>query len=79
MLDYRNTAKFRSLAHELGVTAAALAHRDALAMNGINTVVLGCKNREELFECIAAAEAGPLEQSVLDRIDAACVPLATTP
>jgi aryl-alcohol dehydrogenase-like predicted oxidoreductase len=72
VVDYRNTAKFRALARELSVSAAALAHRYALTIEGIDTVVLGCKNREELFQCIDAAEAGPLEQSVIDLIDAAC-------
>ncbi|MGZ0188640.1 MAG: aldo/keto reductase, partial [Alphaproteobacteria bacterium] len=72
VVDYRNTAKFRALARELSVSAAALAQRYALTIEGIDTVVLGCKNREELFQCIDAAEAGPLEQSVIDLIDAAC-------
>ena len=39
-------------------------------MVGVDTVVLGCKNRVELLECIAAAEAGPLEQDVMAQVDA---------
>jgi aryl-alcohol dehydrogenase-like predicted oxidoreductase len=71
-MDYRRTAAFRTLARDLGTTAAALAHSYALAMNGVDTVVLGCKNREELLECIDAAEAGPLDPSIIARIDDAC-------
>jgi hypothetical protein len=40
-------------------------------MGGVDTVVLGCKNRAELLECVAAAEAGPLEPALTARIDAA--------
>lgn len=71
-VDYDNTAAFRQLAHELGTTAAALAHRYALAMDDVDTVVLGCKNQKELFECIDAAEAGPLDPSTISKIEAAC-------
>ncbi len=69
--DYARAAAFRALARELGTTPAALAHRYALSMEGIDTVVLGCKNRAELAECVAAAEAGPLEAEIVARIDAA--------
>jgi hypothetical protein len=31
--------------------------------------VLGVKNRRELAECVAAAEAGPLPADLLARID----------
>jgi aryl-alcohol dehydrogenase-like predicted oxidoreductase len=31
--------------------------------------VLGVKNRQELAECVAAAEAGPLPPDLLARID----------
>ena len=41
-------------------------------MEGVDTVVLGCKNRAELIECIEAAEAGPLDADVIAQIDAAC-------
>ena len=34
--------------------------RYALGIPGVDTVVLGVKNREELRECLAAATAGPL-------------------
>jgi aryl-alcohol dehydrogenase-like predicted oxidoreductase len=69
--DFERGTAFRMLARELGTSSAALAHRYALSMPGVETVVLGCKNRKELLECVAAAEAGPLEPAVVSRIDAA--------
>ena len=42
----------------------------ALAMEGVDTVVLGCKNRAELNECIVAEAAGPLNKETIARIDA---------
>ena len=68
--DYDRAAPFRALAAELGERPAALAHRYALTMPGVDSVVLGVKNRTELAECVAAAEAGPLEPDVIARIDA---------
>ena len=70
-VDFRRSAAFRALAAELGMSAAALAHRYALSMDGVDTVVLGCKNRREVLECVAAADAGPLEAGVMARVDAA--------
>jgi aryl-alcohol dehydrogenase-like predicted oxidoreductase len=58
----------RRLASELGTTPAALAHRYALALD-IDTLVLGVKNRIELAECVAAAEAGPLAPELMAHID----------
>jgi len=71
-LDYKHAADFRAIARDLGMSSAALAHRYALSMEGVDTVVLGCKNRGELLECIEAANAGVLEDPVVQRIDAAC-------
>ena len=61
---------YGALARDLGTSAAALAHRYALSMTGVDTVVLGCKNRREVLECVAAAEAGPLERAIMARVDA---------
>lgn len=68
--DYEKAAAFRILAYELGTSPAALAHRYALAMQGVDTVVLGCKNRMELDECIVAEGAGPLDEETIARVDA---------
>ena len=69
MRDYARAAGFRRLAAELGDSPAALAHRYALSL-GVDTLVLGVKNRAELAECLAAAEAGPLPADLIARIDA---------
>jgi aryl-alcohol dehydrogenase-like predicted oxidoreductase len=68
MRDYARAAGFRQLAAELGMTPAFLAHRYALSLP-VDTVVLGVKNRRELAECVAAAEAGPLPADLLARVD----------
>ena len=69
--DFNRSAAFRVLARQIGMSSAALAHRYALSMDGVDTVVLGCKNRTEILECVAAADAGPLEPAIMARIDAA--------
>ena len=70
MVDYRRATPFRALATEVG-ESAALAHRYALSIPGVATVILGVKNRAELRECLAAAERGPLDPGLVARIDAA--------
>ena len=72
VVDFERTSAFRALAGELGMSAAAVAHRYALSMENVDTVVLGCKNCEELRECVDAASAGPLDPQTIARIDAAC-------
>jgi aryl-alcohol dehydrogenase-like predicted oxidoreductase len=69
MRDYARAAEFRRLAGELGMDPAVLAHRYALSLD-IDTLVLGVKNRRELDQCVAAAEAGPLPDDLVARIDA---------
>src|ERR1700732_1616490 len=68
MRDFVRAAGFRRLAEEFGATPAALAHRYALSLD-IDTLVLGVKNRKELAECLAAADAGPLPQEWMARVD----------
>jgi aryl-alcohol dehydrogenase-like predicted oxidoreductase len=69
MLDYARAAGFRALCADLRENPAILAHRYALSMP-IDTLVLGVKNRQELAECVAAAEAGALLPEMIARIDA---------
>jgi hypothetical protein len=38
-------------------------------MPGVDTVILGVKNRAELRGCLAAEAAGPLDPSLIARID----------
>lgn len=67
--DYDRAAPFRALCAELGEKPAVIAHRYSLGMDGVDTVILGVKNRDELAECVAAAEAGPLPADILAKID----------
>jgi aryl-alcohol dehydrogenase-like predicted oxidoreductase len=69
MRDYARAVGFRRLCAELGANPAVIAHRYALSLD-IDTLVLGVKNRQELAECVAAAEAGPLAPELIARIDA---------
>ncbi len=68
--DYARAAGFRHLCGELGENPAIIAHRYAMAIPGVDTLVLGVKNRQELAECVAAAEAGPLPTELVARVDA---------
>ena len=70
MQDYMKAAPFRALCEELGENPAVLAHRYALSMEGVDTVVLGVKNRDELQEIVAAEAKGPLKADVIQAIDA---------
>jgi aryl-alcohol dehydrogenase-like predicted oxidoreductase len=67
-LDFERAAPVRALARSLGMSTATLAHRYALTMPGVDSVVLGVKNRTELAECVAAASAGPLAPEVMAEV-----------
>jgi len=68
--DYQKAAPFRALCRELGEDPALLAHRYALSMDGVDTVILGVKNREELQGIVDAEAQGPLSADVRAKIDA---------
>ena len=68
--DYERAAPFRALCKEIGQHPAVIAHRYALSMPGVATVILGVKNRDELKQCVDAEAAGPLEPALMSRIDA---------
>ena len=74
MADFRRAAPFRAVAAEVGENPAILAHRYALSMAGVGSVVLGVKNRSELEDCLAAEAVGPLDAGAMARIDAAVGP-----
>lgn len=67
--DYRKAAPFRALCAELGVDPALLAHRYALDMPGVDTVVLGVKNRAELAQCLESEALGPLPADLRASLD----------
>ena len=68
-VDYRRAAPFRALCAELGVDPALLAHRYALDLDGVDTVVLGVKNEAELAQCLEAEALGPLPPDLRASID----------
>jgi aryl-alcohol dehydrogenase-like predicted oxidoreductase len=68
-VDYQKAAPFRALCLELGMDPALLAHRYALGMEGVDTVVLGVKNRTELAQCLEAEALGELPRELRGRID----------
>jgi len=68
--DYLRAAAYRELCAEWGENPAVIAHRYALSMPNVDTVVLGVKNRAELAQCLAAEAAGPLEAAQVAAIDA---------
>ena len=67
--DYARAAPFRDLCREIGEDPAIIAHRYALGLPGVDTVVLGVKNRAELRGCLEAEAAGPLDPELMGRID----------
>lgn len=71
MQDFHRAAPFREIAKEIGESPASLAHRYALTMEQVDSVILGVKNRAELKECIAAEAGGPLDAELMRRIDSA--------
>jgi len=69
LLDFEKATPFRQVAKEIGLSPAYLAHQYALSMEGPSTIVLGVKNREELYECIAAESAGSMDPILIHKID----------
>lgn len=69
-VDFARAAPFRRLCEAWGSNPAVIGHRYALGMPGIDTLVLGVKNREELRQCLDAEAAGPLSPEEIAAIDA---------
>jgi len=68
-LDFERAAPYRALCKEWGQDPAFMAHRYALSMDGVDTLILGVKNRAELAQCLEAEAAGPLDAAAVARID----------
>jgi aryl-alcohol dehydrogenase-like predicted oxidoreductase len=68
--DFARAATYRALCREIGEEPAVVAHRYALSMKGVDTVILGVKNRGELQQCLDAEAHGPLDPALIARIDA---------
>jgi aryl-alcohol dehydrogenase-like predicted oxidoreductase len=67
--DYDRAAGFRALCATWGEDPAYVAHRYALTMPNIDTVVLGVKNRAELAMCVRAEADGPYSAEEMAAID----------
>jgi aryl-alcohol dehydrogenase-like predicted oxidoreductase len=67
--DYDRAAPFRALCARWGEDPALVAHRYALSLPNIDTVVLGVKNRAELAQCVAAEAMGDLDAVQMAEID----------
>ena len=60
--DFERALPFRELAKEWNESPASLAHRYALSVEKVSSVILGIKNREELQECVDAEKKGKLNK-----------------
>ncbi len=69
-VDFPRAEPFRRLCKGWGADPAVVAHRYALGMDGVDTLVLGVKNRAELRQCLEAESAGPLPPEETAAIDA---------
>ena len=67
--DFDKAEPFRSLAIEWGESPASLAHRYALSIKGVASVILGVKNRTELQECVEAEAKDLLTHSEIQQIE----------
>ena len=67
--DYIRAKPFREFAKEYGSTPSHLAHRYALSIDKISSIILGVKNRRDLQECLDAEFMGPLTQDEIDHIN----------
>lgn len=69
-LDYAHAAPFRALCEAWGEDPAIVAHRYALHLDGVDSLILGVKNRAELRAALAFEAAGPLDPVQVHAIDA---------
>lgn len=70
MEDFVLAQAFRELCVRWGADPAVVAHRYALGMEGVDTLVLGVKDRKELQDALDAEAAGPLDPDEVAAIDA---------
>jgi aryl-alcohol dehydrogenase-like predicted oxidoreductase len=68
--DFGRAQPFRQLCSRWGADPAIVAHRYALGIDGVETLVLGVKNRDELRQCLEAEASGPLSAAETAAIDA---------
>ena len=68
--DFDRAAPYRALCAQWGEDPAIVAHRYALAIDGVDTLVLGVKNVTELDQALVAERRGPLDAEQAAAIDA---------
>ena len=66
--DYEKADAFRKLSKEWGESPASLAHRYALSIQKVSSVILGVKNINELQECIDTENMGELNEEKLKEL-----------
>jgi len=69
-VDFARAAPFRALCEKWKADPAVTAHRYALGLEGVDTLILGVKNRTELEQCLEAEAAGRLSPEATAAIDA---------
>ena len=67
--DFARAEPFRSLCADLNIDPAIVAHRYALDMPGVDTVVLGVKNQAELDQCLEGEGMGSISGDLRAKID----------
>ncbi len=67
--DYEKAEAFRKLSKEWGESPASLAHRYALSIQKVSSVILGVKNTIELHECIEAESKDNLNEAQLKELE----------
>ncbi len=67
--DFRRAEPYRALCREWGEDPAVVAHRHALGIAGVDTLVLGVKNVAELEQALLAESQGPLEADQVRQIE----------
>ncbi|GGA55529.1 aldo/keto reductase [Pelagibacterium lentulum] len=69
MRDFERANAFRALCADWGEDPSLIAHRYALGMDGVDTLVLGIKNRAELLMALESESLGPLDPEQVEAID----------
>ena len=67
--DFARAAPFRALCADLNIDPAIVAHRYALDIADVDTVVLGVKNQAELHQSLEAEALGPISNNLRAQID----------
>jgi len=68
--DFAHAEPYRQLCRRWGQDPALVAHRYALGIDGVDTLILGVKNRAELRQCLEAEALGPLDAAQVGEIEA---------